>query len=250
MKAAIMQPYFLPYLGYFQLIAAVDVFVVYDNIQYTKKGWINRNRLLRNGADRVFTVPLKNDSDYLDIRDRRISSDFRRDKLLNQIGEAYRKAPHFADVFALIAAIVNFEECNLFGYVHHSILTVCQYIGITTPIVVSSSIDVDHSLKSQDRVIAICRAMKASHYINPIGGLTLYAPSTFNAAGIELSFLRSQGREYRQLGGEFVPSLSILDVLMFNSQEDTRNMLKDFELLRGSDAVISSAIPSPDTRAV
>ena len=95
MKLAIMQPYFLPYIGYFQLIAAVDQFIVYDNIKYTKKGWINRNRLLQNGTDTVFSIPLSKDSDALDIRERQIAADFRRDKLLKQIAEAYRKAPYF-----------------------------------------------------------------------------------------------------------------------------------------------------------
>ena len=238
MKAAIMQPYFLPYLGYFQLISAVDEFVIYDNIQYTKKGWINRNRLLKNGADQLFTIPLKSDSDYLDIRDRQISSDFRRDKLLNQISEAYRKAPYFLNILALMTDIVNCEDHNLFSYIYHSIVEVCRYLEITTPMRVSSSINMDHSLKSEDRVIATCQAIGASQYINPIGGVTLYSHAHFRAAGVDLSFLRSTGREYRQFDGSFVPSLSILDVLMFNSQADTHHMLNDFELRSGSEATL------------
>src|SRR5262249_38031423 len=156
-----MQPYFLPYLGYFQLISAVDIFVVYDNIQYTKKGWINRNRLLLNATDRVFTIPLKKDSDFLDVRDREISPDFRAEKLLNQITEAYRKAPQFGTVYPIVESIVRFQERNLFCYVHNSIRAVCRQLGIVTPIVVSSSINADHALKNQNRVIAICKAVGA-----------------------------------------------------------------------------------------
>src|SRR5258705_11030314 len=99
MRLAVMQPYFFPYIGYFQLIAAVDLFIVYDNIKYTKKGWINRNRMLRNGKDVMFSVPLKNDSDYLDVCERELAADFNRDKLFNQLKGAYRGAPNFSQTF-------------------------------------------------------------------------------------------------------------------------------------------------------
>jgi hypothetical protein len=133
MKAAIMQPYFLPYVGYFQLIESVDLFIVYDNIKYTKKGWINRNRMLQNGHDVVFSLPLKRDSDSLDVRDREIAVDFRPDKLLNQIAGAYRRAPYFVQTFPLIEQIVRFEERNLFRYLHHSIVEICEHLGRRRP---------------------------------------------------------------------------------------------------------------------
>ena len=243
-KAAIMQPYFLPYLGYFQLISAVDVFVVYDNIQYTKKGWINRNRLLRNGADHVFTIPLKKDSDYLNVRDREISTDFRPDKLLNQIIEAYRKAPHFEAVYPLVKSIITFEERNLFQYIENSIKEVCRQIGIFTPIVISSAINADHSLKSQERVIAISNAVGASEYINSIGGITLYNGAQFRAAGIELSFLKCNSSPYKQYTEPFVPALSILDVMMFNTTEEIRTMLQQYEVLDASDSAAFAATSS------
>src|SRR5215831_15462166 len=129
-----MQPYFLPYIGYFQLISAVDVFVLYDNIEYTKKGWINRNRLLKNGRDQVFTIPLKNDSDYLHIHQRQISPEFRRDKILNQINEAYRRAPYFSCVSPIVESIVGCEDRNLFEYLYNSLRQICRYVGIATPI--------------------------------------------------------------------------------------------------------------------
>src|SRR5467141_3329484 len=109
-----MQPYFFPYVGYFQLIRSVDLFIVYDNIKYTKKGWINRNRLLRNGKGVVFSLPLKSDFDHLDVRERELAADFNRDKLLNQFEGAYRRAPHFALTFPLIERIVRHHDSNLF----------------------------------------------------------------------------------------------------------------------------------------
>ena len=236
LTVAIMQPYFLPYIGYFQLIHAADKFVVYDNIQYTKKGWINRNRLLRNGADELFTIPLKKDSEYLHIRQREISPNTRCDKILNKIREAYRQAPYFRDVDPLVQSIVECRETNLFDYLYNSIREICRYVGIGTPIIVSSQVDADHSLKSQDRVVAICKALHATHYVNPIGGLSLYSSSDFGAHGIKLSFLKCNPREYRQFGAPFVPSLSILDVIMFNSIDVVRQMLGEYTLINEASA--------------
>lgn len=232
MKAAIMQPYFLPYIGYFQLIAAADVFVVYDNIKHTKRGWINRNRMLLNGTDVMFSLPLKNDSDSLDVVEREVAPDFSRDKLLNQIRGAYARAPYFEQTFPLIEQIVRQDECNLFRYIHHSIVSVCKYLGLTTKIHVSSDIAVDHDLKGQDRVIAVCEALGADSYVNPISGVALYSKEAFKAHGIDLKFIRSKPFEYRQFDNAFVPWLSIVDVMMFNPvQAITAGALRDFDLI-------------------
>ena len=225
MKVAIMQPYIFPYIGYFQLIAAVDAFVVYDNIKYTKKGWINRNRYLLNGQPATFSLPLRKESDELDIRDRHLSADFNRGKLAGQLREAYRKAPHFSATNALVEDVIGNPADNLFDYLHHGLARTCQHLGITTPIVVSSTIDADHSLRSQERVIAIAKAVGASEYINPIGGLELYSREAFARQSLALGFQRSRAIEYPQFGQEFVPWLSIVDVLMFNGAEATRKCL-------------------------
>lgn len=222
-KVAIMQPYFLPYIGYFQLIASVDVFVAYDNIKYTKKGWINRNRMLQGGKDAVFSLPLRGGSDSLDIRERELAADFDRRKLLNQFRGAYGKAPHFEGTFAMLEKIVGHDDRNLFGYLRHSIATVCDHLGLATEIKASSTVGVDHrSLKGQDKVLAICEAMGAGTYVNAIGGTDLYARDAFRGRGIELKFIQPRPLEYPQFGGVFVPWLSIVDVLMFNPVEAVR----------------------------
>lgn len=218
MKVAIMQPYILPYIGYFQLIEAVDIFIVYDNIKYTKKGWINRNRFLLGGVDSTFSLPLKKDSDYLCIRDRELAPDFNRAKLANQLREAYQKAPYFAETFPLLENVLLEAETNLFTYLHHSIVKTCEHLGLRTPILVSSTIDIDHSLQGQDKVQALCSAVGADAYINPIGGIDLYSTDSFATRGIALSFLKSRLVEYPQFGNSFVPWLSIVDVLMFNGK--------------------------------
>ncbi len=232
MKIGIMQPYFFPYIGYFQLIQAVDQFIVYDNIKYTKKGWINRNRYLQNGEAAVFSVPLKKDSDFLDVRDREVSSDFKKDKLLNQIREAYRQAPYYDDAFFLFERVVQNSETNLFSYIYNSIMEICKYLEIGTEIVVSSHLKIDHTLQGSDKVVALCKYAKADVYINAIGGQDLYSKEQFNTYGIELKFLKSSPIEYKQFNNEFVPWLSIIDVMMFNSKENIREyILNNFDLI-------------------
>ena len=212
-----MQPYFLPYIGYFQLVAAVDYFIVYDNIKYTKKGWINRNRMLLNGKDDMFSLPLKSDSDHLDICQRELAASFDRGKLLNRFVGAYRRAPYFRITYPLLEEIVQYEDPNLFRFLHHSLVKTCQHLGIQTKIETSSSISVDHvNLRSQDKVIALCETVGASTYVNTIGGRELYSTDIFQDRGISLKFIQSKSFQYEQFGNDFVPWLSIIDVMMFN----------------------------------
>lgn len=230
-SVGIMQPYFFPYIGYFQLINHCDAFVIYDNIKYTKKGWINRNRILSNGKATVFSLPLKKDSDRLDVRERFLSEDFDKSKLLNRVREAYRKAPFFREVFPLVEELVLHEDINLFGFVHNSVCGVCRYLGISTPIIRSSDVEIEHGLKGQDRVIAICRALNADIYVNPIGGVELYGRKDFQDSGLDLRFLKTENVLYRQFGNEFVDALSMIDVLMFNSRPAiTEDLLARFSL--------------------
>lgn len=214
-----MQPYFLPYIGYFQLIAAADVFILYDNIKYTKRGWINRNRMLLNGSDAIFSLPLKKASDSLDVVDRDLAVDFQPDKLLSQFKGAYSRAPFFSEVFPLLQKIVGYHDRNLFNYINHSIVEVCRYLGIKTEIRVSSGLPIDHELKSQDKVLALCHAIGTDTYINAVGGMELYSKKVFLEQNIELKFIESKSFEYAQFGESFIPWLSIVDVLMFNSRD-------------------------------
>lgn len=228
-----MQPYFLPYIGYFQLINAVDKFVVYDNIEFTKKGWIHRNRLLSNGKDYLFTLPLKKDSDYLNVDQRLLSSDFLsfRSKVLRRIKNDYKKTPYFEEVFSLLEKIFYNPENNLFQFIYLSIKTIADYLDIDTQIIISSEISIDHNLKSQDKVIALCENLSISDYYNSIGGMSLYNKNDFLENGIILSFIKSKKVEYKQFNNEFIPWLSIIDVLMFNSKEDVLKMLDNYEII-------------------
>jgi hypothetical protein len=230
MKLGIMQPYFLPYIGYWQLLAAVDKFVIYDNIQYTKKGWINRNRFLQNGKDVLFTIPLKKDSDFLDVVGRSVAENYDRSKLLNQFEASYRKAPFFGEVFPVITSIVKAGHQNLFDYILNSIKHVADFLEIKTLIEISSSIPMDHTLRGEQKVMGICRAIGATRYINPSGGQDLYSKEVFAGLGIELQFIITRPICYRQFGEAFVPNLSIVDVMMFNSRESIHAMLCEYDL--------------------
>lgn len=221
MKLGIMQPYFLPYIGYFQLINAVDRFVLYDNIKYTKKGWINRNRIFTNGKEEFITLPLKKDSDFLNIDQRYLASSFplEKKKILRKVKESYQMAPYFSEIYKLFEGILDFDNSNLFHFVYNSLMMVCNYLKISKEFIASSTLPIDHTLKAENKVLAICKQMNTDYYINPIGGVKLYSKENFTKNNIALSFLSPHTIVYYQSNTEFIPNLSILDVMMFNSKE-------------------------------
>lgn len=232
MTLAIMQPYFLPYIGYMQLMGAVDTFVLYDDVSFINRGWINRNRLLINGQEYLFTLPLKDASQNKRINEVHLADDPKwRGKLLKTIEQGYRKAPQYAGVMPLTEKIINFATDSITDLAHYSLVELNQYLGLTTRLVPSSSVYNNVELKAQERILDICRQEGATRYINPIGGTELYDKPSFAEAGIELNFIRTNRVEYAQFKNEFIPYLSILDVLMFNDVEQTRHLLGAYELV-------------------
>lgn len=233
MKIAIMQPYFLPYIGYFQLIGAVDKFVIYDDIQYTKKGWINRNRILQNGKDAFITIPLSQYAGVANVSDYKLAENFRQFALKQErmIEASYRKAPYFETTIEVYREIMAFDNQNLFQFIFNSVRKVNAVLNIGTEIVVSSTLQLPSGLRGAERVMAICQTLKAHTYINPIGGTTLYDKKDFSAKGIQLLFLQSNDINYEQFNNAFVPWLSILDVLMFNNKIKISEFLKVYKLI-------------------
>lgn len=227
MRIAIMQPYLFPYLGYFQLMNAVDEFVLYDNIEYTKKGWINRNRILVNGRDQYISIPLKKDSDFLHIKERTLAENWQTEKrkILNRISASYSKAPYFKELYPVIEKILIFENLNLFEFILHSLKELKGYLEIPCSLIISSTIPGHEILKSEEKVIFICNERKADTYINAIGGVELYNPVNFKKEGISLRFIKMNSFVYRQFDYDFVPFLSIIDVLMFNKKETIKDFL-------------------------
>lgn len=234
-KVAIMQPYFLPYIGYWQLMSYVDIFIVYDNIKYTKKGWINRNRFLLNGKPEIFSIPLRKDSDCLDVRDRRLSLTFdsEKNKLMRRLDSAYCKAPYYREGKSFLIDVMESNEENLFLFILNSINQVHSRLELKSRIIPSSTLDVHDHLKGEERVIAICKETGATHYINPIGGVGLYNPRRFSVAGINLLFQQVNSSDYVQYKHDFVPHLSIIDCIMFLGFKGVKELLPDMILLEG-----------------
>ena len=232
MKVAIMQPYFLAYVGYYQLIHSVDKFVIYDNLKYNKSSWVNRNRILLNGEDRLFTLPLKSDSDNLNNNERYLADNYKseRNKIIQWIKHSYKKAPFYNVIIQFIEIIFNQDSRNLFDFIYFSVHQICELLEIETEIIKSSSLKIDHSLKSEAKVIAICKYLNADIYINAIGGKSLYSKDSFSENNIALRFIKARKIEYTQFSNEFIPWLSIIDVLMFNGIDKTKNMLYEFDI--------------------
>lgn len=227
-----MQPYFMPYLGYFQLLNLVDRFVIYDNIQYTKKGWINRNRIMLNGEISTISIPLKKGSDFLNINERFLAENWDKEKikLINKLRQAYIKAPNFNNFFPVLEKIINFQSQNLFEFIYNSLICLKDFLGIDTEIIISSTLKINHELKSEEKVLAICKFINAKQYINTIGGLTLYDKNEFKKESIDLSFLKTDNIIYNQFHNNFIPFLSIIDVIMFNSKDEIMSFLLNYKL--------------------
>jgi hypothetical protein len=227
MRVASMQPYMLPYLGYFQLLHSVDTFVLLDDVAFINKGWINRNQLLVNGAAHLFTIPLAGSSQNKLIQDLRLHPDDRaRRKLLATIRQAYRAAPEFGRVFPLVEAVLLSQELDLTTLVISSLSLINSYVGLPVPLVRSSALAKSSQATGQARIIAICQSLGASEYVNMAGGAALYAAPDFAAQGLKLTFLAPTLPPYPQGSGAFVPGLSIVDVLMHNSPIRVRELFK------------------------
>lgn len=233
MKLGIMQPYFFPYLGYWQLINAVDKYVIYDDVNYIKGGWINRNRILSNGNPAYFKLSVIGASSNKLINEIEVNTNEKIiSKCLKTIKETYSKAPYFNDVYQLIETIILYGENNLALYLKNSLEIISHYLDINTEFILSSDINKDNGLKGQDKVIHICKLLNANEYYNAIGGQKLYSFEEFKNNGLKLSFLKTELTEYSQAKSQvFIPGLSIIDVLMFNSKEECKKMLNSYELI-------------------
>lgn len=233
MKIGIMQPYFVPYIGYWQLMNAVDKYVIYDDVNFIKGGWINRNRILVNGHPTYFNIPMIGASPNKKINEVEVNNDERLvAKNLRVIEGAYQKAPYYQDVYPLIETIVKCNKDNIAEYIADSFYTINSYLGIKTELIVSSTLKKDCSLKAQDKVLAICKELGATQYYNAIGGQQLYSYQSFAEHRIELKFLKPNDIVYRQFGDAFVSNLSIIDVMMFNSKEKIQQMLNQYTILK------------------
>jgi hypothetical protein len=231
MTLGIMQPYFFPYIGYWQLLSAVDRFVIYDDVNYIKGGWVNRNRILVNGAPSWITVPIAGMSPFKRICDLTSAGGRWRERMLRTVQAAYRRAPYFREIYPAISPLIANAQANLSAYLAESIVSVAKLLSINTEIVVTSRKYGNDDLHGQPRVLDICARERATRYVNAEGGQALYQASSFRSAGVELEFLTSTGRPYAQRKTGFVPNLSIIDMLMEIGIDGVHAQLDAFQLI-------------------
>ena len=230
-KVAIMQPYFFPYIGYWQAINAVDEYVLYDDVTYIKGGWINRNNILMNNQPHLITLPIEGASSYKRINEIYVTKNAKvKEKLCKTISLMYSKAPYYNDVFPIVEKSIM-KDGIISEIIYETVLDICNYIGIKTKIFLSSQLTKNNDLKAEEKVIDIVKNMGGTIYINAIGGQELYDKEEFKKNGIDLYFIKTNPVEYKQFKNEFVPNLSIIDIMMFNSPEKIRELLNEYELI-------------------
>lgn len=223
------QPYFIPYIAYWQLMKACDIYLISDDYAFQKSGWIQRNRILQKGKPEYFRLEISKKSDYQLInKTKLIKVDSKRK--LKTLYMCYRQAPYFKQGYGLMEQILNFPSEDLTEFLVNSFNVIRNYLGINTKMMFTSQLEGNCLLKREQRVYDFCKRLGGTTFINAIGGKALYSKEEFAEHGIELKFIHSHCREYKQFNNEFVPNLSIIDVIMFNSQEEIFQMLDEYTL--------------------
>jgi hypothetical protein len=233
MKLAIMQPYFFPYIGYFQLVGAVDKFIFYDDVNFIKRGWINRTNILTREGKQLLSISLMKSSQNKLINEIELIPD--QNKLLKTIEFTYKKAPFYNDVFPMVESCLNCSAKSISAFAANTISSVADYLNLGTEFELSSDFhSTSAGYEKARRLMDICRKENADVYINSIGGKEIYFKENFQRNGIDLYFLESKPIIYSQAPirkDTFEPKLSIIDVLMFNDPEKVKQFLGEYELI-------------------
>lgn len=227
-----MQPYFLPYIGYFQLINSVDVFVIYDNVNFIKKGWVNRNNFLIENYPKLISIPLEGASQNKLINKINVKKDKDYKKVLNSIESNYSKASNFGEYFTSFKNIFEkSEQCSISTFNFDLMKWAIQNLSVKTEFIFSSNLNIDHDLRGQDKIIEICKKLNASTYINLPGGRVLYNNNIFNQENINLKFLEPGFHEYSHAKTKkFYSNLSFFDVLMNVENHHLKKILNNYIL--------------------
>ncbi len=225
-----MQPYWFPYLGYFQLLQNVDRFMLLDTMNHKPRGWVNRNRILNGHRPTWLSLTLANSSQNVLLKDLQC---FEKEKgalmLLKRLQSAYEKAPYYQFAMPVLETIINDPNSHFVSTVEYMFNHICEYLAIDTPRVLAS----DQNLlvrKGENRIVALCRQQQATQYINLSGGDTVYSRQDFAKKNIELMFMKMKPIRYDQFKEPFAPSLSIIDVMMFNSPRKIRDLLNRYDI--------------------
>lgn len=229
MKLAVMQPYIFPYIGYFQLIYASGLFLIFDDVSYIVRGYINRNVILSSSGEVRFTIPVLEASRNKNICELKFSSDV--GKALKKIEHNYSRAPYYEAVFPLVERVLKFEERVISSVCMKSYQEIFAYLGVEKEFKRTSDLSYDRDLPAQERIIALCHKFGASCYINTLGGRDLYSKHDFFKAGVDLKFINPWMAAYPQRRKEFFPGLSIIDILMNCSPEEVKEHMNMYKLV-------------------
>jgi hypothetical protein len=208
-----MQPYFIPYIGYFQLIDSVDHFVIADNYQFTKQSWLNRNRLLFDGSPTYYSIALKKSSDFVNISEKLISDDFDPDHLIRKFSNSYAKRPYYHQANKILLKVFSHNATSLLELNTLAIHYICDYLEIQTEIHLISQLNVDVNANRNEKIYSTCALLGAKEYVNAPGGRDIYTRDTFEARNLILKFLRPNLVEYDQGCSNFIDQLSIIDLI-------------------------------------
>jgi hypothetical protein len=236
MIAAIMQPYFFPYIGYFQLMRAVDLFVLYDDAQYSKGGWVNRNRIRGQTAPAWLTMPVSQGHLELPINRRHyaLSGSVAALQMERRLRASYSTTPGFAEAFPLVAGLLGYGDSNVAAFNANLLVELARALDIRCVFASTSALNDTTHLKGKAKVIDLCGRFGIDHYVNSIGGVGLYDPRDFDNAGVQLSFLRTTAPPVDFTGGP--QHLSIIDTLMHEGIAGSKAHLPQYQLL-AADAV-------------
>lgn len=244
MKLGIMQAYFFPYIGYFQLIDSVDTFMLYEHVSFRKKSWITRNRILDKGKKEpiYITVPVVGQSSHKTIKEINVVDDEKwRKQLLNLIYFNYKKAPFFEEVYPFLEDVISLKEDNIHNYNSKILIELCRFFNITTTIIYQNSNNVEKTLhqisekknleEKVTRIFEIAKAYEAKHIINANGGQALYDKETFKKHGFTIDFIHTKEYKYNQFGLTFHPHLSVIDAMMHVGKEGVQKLIKNYEIV-------------------
>lgn len=229
MKGAIMQPYLFPYIGYYQLAYEVENFIFLDDVNFIKKGYVNRNSILLNGVAHEFSIPVERISQFRSINEHLYLGEY--SKFIKMLEYGYKKAPYYQEAIGIIDAVMCCGDNNVAVKNSMSIMAVFKYLNIERKFSFSSSIGNDTCLKGQERILNLCERFGIKRYRNSIGGQDLYDKKEFERNGVELFFLKSHSVPYRQGKHDFVPNLSMIDMLMYCDKEVIRGQLLNYALV-------------------
>lgn len=234
MKLGIMQPYFFPYIGYFQLIAACDKYIFFDTPQFERRSWMNRNRIINVAEGSTYiSVPVVKAPQKTAICDMHINNSTNwREKLLAQLEVYKKRAPYYRETMEIVRSVIARETDSLVKMNVASVIEPCKYVGIDTDwsILTQMGLSIRQDCKADEWCLEISKAMGAEDYINPPGGQSFYDREKYAAEGVRLHFIHPELLPYEQGVGRFEPGLSIIDVMMYNSPEKIREMLNAYSL--------------------